>query len=584
MKFRIPLFHLAVALLAMVHLGASEKRLEVLLIDGHNNHDWRVTTPILKEILERTGVFAVEVATAPQDVSQFRPKFAGYDALLLNYNGPLWPEQTRQDFQNYVAKGGGAVVVHAANNSFPEWKEYNQIIGLGGWGNRNEKAGPYLRLRNGVFVRDDTPGPGGGHGRQHEFVIETRAPEHPIMKGLPSSWLHSKDELYDRLRGPAENLTVLASAFSHSDTGGSNEHEPLLMTIQYGKGRVFHTALGHGVEALHGLGFQVTLQRGTEWAATGKVNIPAPSADDLPAEGRAATRKPGAIQPASRKPHIMFVTGDEEYRSEESMPMLARILKNRYGFRVSIGYAVNEEGFIDPNRNDNITNLEALEEADMMVIYTRFRKLPEDQMNRIKNFADSGKPMAGFRTSTHAFLYGNDHPMDNQWPFEVFGQRWISHHGHENSTAVTIIEEKKDHPVLRGVQPFHARSWLYHVKPLHPNAEPLLMGRAVRGAKPGGEFFGEPHPVAWTHNYTGASGNTSPVFFTTLGHPQDFFAESMRKLSLNGIFWALGMEDQIPKEGLDANFVGEYAPSRSGFGQHFKQGVRPEEIKIDATK
>ncbi len=282
------------------------------------------------------------------------------------------------------------------------------------------------------------------------------------------------------------------------------------------------------------------------------------------------------------RPHVVFVTGDEEYRSEESMPMLARILKNRYGFEVTVCYALDEDGVIDPNRPDHIGGLEALKEADMMIMKTRFRRLPDEQLRYITDFAESGKPMAGFRTATHAFRYGEEHPrhpMDSEWPKEVFGQRWISHHGGANSTDVELIEERRHHPVLRGVRPFHARSWLYHALPLHENAEPLLVGRAVEGAKPGGEPFGDPHPVAWTHRYEGEHG-TGRVFFTTLGHPFDFFDESMRRLALNGFFWALGMEAEIPEEGLDADPVGDYDPNDAGFGDKYKQNLRPEDIPL----
>ncbi len=278
--------------------------------------------------------------------------------------------------------------------------------------------------------------------------------------------------------------------------------------------------------------------------------------------------------------HIVFVTGDEEYRSEETMPMLARILKNRYGFEVSVRYSLSDEGYINPNRSDNIPGLDVLAEADLMVMNTRFRRLPEDQLKHILDFAESGNPMAGFRTATHAFRYGGDHPrreMDAAWPREVFGQQWISHFGGGNSTEVQIVEGRAQHPVLRGVDAFHARSWLYRVSPLHDNAQPLLQGRAVRGAASGGELFGEAHPVAWTHHYDGEDGR-SRVFFTTLGHPADFFEESMRRLALNGFFWALGLEDKIPKDGLNADFVGQYDPNPAGFGEQFKQGLRPEDI------
>ncbi len=291
-------------------------RLRVLIIDGQNNHAWATTTPLLKRILEDSERFTVDVSTAPTRPSapglpknatdeqkaahaekmkafapikaeyeknrdqlwaRWRPAFANYAVVISNYNGETWPEEVRQAFVTYVKNGGGFVSFHAANNAFPEWPEYNQMIGLGGWGGRNELSGPYLRFRQGLWEKIRTPGSGGAHGPQHEFLVEVQAPEHPVMKGLPPKWMHAKDELYDSLRGPAENLTVLASAKSER----SGEQEPLLMAITFGQGRVFHTALGHGVEAVQGLGFQVTFLRGTEWAGTGKVTLPAPSTAQL---------------------------------------------------------------------------------------------------------------------------------------------------------------------------------------------------------------------------------------------------------------------------------------------------------------
>ena len=180
--------------------------------------------------------------------------------------------------------GGGVVVYHAADNAFPDWPEYNEIIGLGGWGRRNEKSGPYVHVVNGQVVYDDSPGRGGSHGSQHEFLVQAINPEHPILRGLPEKWLQAKDELYSELRGPAKNLEVLA--FAHADTSyrGTGRNEPVLMTITYGKGRVFHTVLGHAgtdsrdYPAMESAGFIVTLQRGAEWAATGKVTRKVPAA------------------------------------------------------------------------------------------------------------------------------------------------------------------------------------------------------------------------------------------------------------------------------------------------------------------
>ncbi len=299
-----------VAALASAAAQGSAK-IKVLIVDGQNNHQWATTTPMLKRILEETGRFTVDVSTSPaakptapkmaKDATpaqktahaeklkafageeaqhqakaasawkQWRPNFSNYAVVVSNYNGETWPEEVRSAFTGFVSKGGGFVSYHAANNAFPEWPEYNSMIGLGGWGGRNEKSGPYLRLRANGWAKDLTAGPGGGHGPQHEFLVEIRQADHPITRGLPAQWMHTKDELYHGLRGPAENVTVLASALSDK----TNEQEPMLMVIPFGQGRVFHTALGHFTEAVNGAGFQSTFIRGTEWAATGKVTLPA---------------------------------------------------------------------------------------------------------------------------------------------------------------------------------------------------------------------------------------------------------------------------------------------------------------------
>ncbi len=274
----------ALPLLAcLTHLQSAEP-LKVLIVDGQNNHKWDITTPVLKHALESSGAFQVSVTTtppkgAPADAwNAWQPKFAGYAAVVSNYNGEPWPAQVRSDFQSYVHAGGGFVSVHAANNSFPEWKEYNQMIGVGGWGGRNEASGPWLYVKDGKLFRNTSAGSGGAHGPQHEFVVEIQNSEHPITRGLPARWLHCKDELYSRLRGPAENIEILATAKSDLTA----ENEPNLMVIQYGKGRVFHTTLGHADYSMLDRGFYETLQRGTEWVATGAVTVTAEIPADFP--------------------------------------------------------------------------------------------------------------------------------------------------------------------------------------------------------------------------------------------------------------------------------------------------------------
>jgi len=278
--------------IVMTAVAIGAPPLKALIVDGQNNHNWKITTPPLKKLLEETGLFTVDVATTPprgEDMSGFKPDFAAYDVVVSNYTGAVWPEATNQALEAYISGGGGMVIYHAASNAFPNWKEFNEMIGVGGWGGRNEKHGPYLYWKDGKIVRDMTPGPGGTHGPQHPFQLIVREPDHPITKGLPEKFMHSADELYSRLRGPAKNLTVLATAYADPDKRGTGNHEPILMTISYGKGRIFHTALGHADVQLKSVAFIVTYQRGTEWAATGKVTQKIPN--DFPGPDEPSMRE-----------------------------------------------------------------------------------------------------------------------------------------------------------------------------------------------------------------------------------------------------------------------------------------------------
>ncbi|MBI3278340.1 MAG: ThuA domain-containing protein [Acidobacteria bacterium] len=256
---------------------------------------------------------------------------------------------------------------------------------------------------------------------------------------------------------------------------------------------------------------------------------------------------------AAERPHVAFVTGDDEYRSEFSMPMIARILEASYGMRTSIAYARPT-----PQTATNIEGLEALRDADLAVFFLRWRRLPDEQLRLILDYVNSGKPIAGFRTSTHTFKYpaGSPHEhLNDGFGRDVFGQTWIRHHGHLSTTEVSQVPEQSGHPILRGVaREFKAPSWLYVVNPLHGDCVPLLTGRAVNPQ--GGRDYG-PQPVAWTKTYKGAR-----VFFTTLGHPEDFKLEPFRKLAINGLLWSAGK--QVPRGGADARIQGEYNPPPSG--------------------
>jgi type 1 glutamine amidotransferase len=275
---------------------SADAKYKALIIDGQNNHNWRATTPVLQRLLEETGLFAVDVATSPPkggDMSVFQPRFEGHRLVVMNYNdfggGDRWPAPVEAAFEKYVRGGGGLVIYHAANNAFPYWKEFNQIIVLGGW-NRTEQHGPYMRYRDGKMVREASPGKSGSHGKRHPYLITVRDANHPVTAGLPAKWMHATDELYDRMRGPAEaTATVLAIAYSDPATGGSGEEEPLILTRTYGKGRVFHTMLGHDLEAMNCVGFITTYQRGAEWAASGKVTVKIPP--DFPTADQVKVRK-----------------------------------------------------------------------------------------------------------------------------------------------------------------------------------------------------------------------------------------------------------------------------------------------------
>ncbi|MEM0991824.1 MAG: ThuA domain-containing protein [Bacteroidota bacterium] len=297
MKYLLNIF---IILLFFVSVLEAQK-IRVLIIDGQNNHVmWPKTTMMMKQYLEASERFEVDIRRTqytwkgeaylakfplnrlqqtqalpqPKSDEHFTPDFFNYDVILTNFGWKTapWPEQTQHNLEQYIEQGGGLVVIHAADNAFPDWPAYNQMIGLGGWGGRTEKSGPYVYYDDkGKLIRDESAGNGGAHGTQHEYQIQIRTKDHPITKGMPKKWLHTKDELYDRLRGPAENMTILATAYAAAEYKGTSRHEPILMTIDYGKGRIFHTPMGHADYSMECVGFITCLLRGTEWAATGAV-------------------------------------------------------------------------------------------------------------------------------------------------------------------------------------------------------------------------------------------------------------------------------------------------------------------------
>ncbi|HVS40446.1 MAG TPA: ThuA domain-containing protein [Gemmataceae bacterium] len=305
--------------------------------------------------------------------------------------------------------------------------------------------------------------------------------------------------------------------------------------------------------------------------------------------------------PGSGK-NIVFVSGDEEYRSEEGLPQLAKILSQHYGFTCTVLFAVDlKDGTINPNETHNIPGLEALKTADLMVIQTRYRDLPDDQMKYIVDYVESGKPVVGMRTATHAFNIpagktytkyganygGKDYP--GGFGKQVLGETWVNHwgqHGKE-STGGLLVKGQEDHPILRGIKDrdIWGPTDVYEVHlPLRDSCTPLVLGAVLENMKPDdkpieGTKNDPMMPVAWTNSYKGESGKTSRVFATTLGAATDMERDGTRRMIVNACFWALGMEDQIPAKGTNVELVGEYKPTPFGFGK-YKKGVKPADLQM----
>jgi type 1 glutamine amidotransferase len=285
-----------------------DAKIRVVIIDGQNNHDWRSTTPVLKKALEDTGRFTVDVSTnlSPNDKRGLPPGWKsvpfppdlskrvgtvhlGYDVVLSNYNGASWPKEFNQALDERLKEGKvGLVIVHAANNSFGGWKEYNQMIGMG-W--RGANYGPRLKVEEDgkQVIVPKGEDQGSGHRYVGPFAVVVRDPSHPVTKGMPREWMHVQDELYDNMRGPIENVHLLATAYSDKAKRGTGAHEPMIWTVKYGEGRVFHTPMGHDTRAMLCVGFVTTVARGTEWAATGNVTLPIPR--DFPTDKKASPIK-----------------------------------------------------------------------------------------------------------------------------------------------------------------------------------------------------------------------------------------------------------------------------------------------------
>ncbi|MHB1037183.1 MAG: ThuA domain-containing protein [Pirellulales bacterium] len=293
--------------------------------------------------------------------------------------------------------------------------------------------------------------------------------------------------------------------------------------------------------------------------------------------------------------HIVFVTGDEEYRSEESMPQLAKILAVRHGFTCTVLFAINKtDGTIDPKTVDNIPGLEALDSADLMVLFTRFRELPDEQMKHIIDYTNSGKPIIALRTATHPFNYvqHKDSPYakysfqsreySGGYGRQVLGETWINHYGvhQQESTRGLVADGMEKSPLVRGVDDIWGPSDVYALTTLAGDCKPVIMGEVLSGMKPTDKPNPDKKrvPVAWIKTFTGSQGKASRVFTTTMGHSGDLESEGFRRLLVNACYWGLGMEDQIPAK-ANVELVGKYEPNSIGMDKH-KKGLKVSEHEL----
>ena len=320
---------LALLLSLAAATASGGEKLKVLILDGWS-HNSQKSTPFLKEVLETTGRFTVAVTTQAQNVTTSEAwdpqglKFQDFDCVLSNYHGdvPL-PPSAQKAFEQYVSEGGGFVAIHAAAASWPKWTEFRRMIGMG-WG--SNKSGFGLAYDDAGQLRRIPPGEGAGsaHGWNHEYTVIARQPDHPILKGLPPKWLHNLDELYHGMRGPAEGVQVLATAFSDPATNGTGLHEPMLYAVQYGKGRVLVNVMGDNVNKMFCVGFRTVVARSCEWAATGKVTLPAP--DNFPTE-KTCSQQTVASLPTGKVVWLVDKTIDDPAKTPGGLGVTAVIEK-----------------------------------------------------------------------------------------------------------------------------------------------------------------------------------------------------------------------------------------------------------------
>ncbi|MCW5981239.1 MAG: ThuA domain-containing protein [Bryobacteraceae bacterium] len=461
-----------------------EGAIRVLLISGRNNHDWRTTTPILRRILEQSGRFDVRVVQEPGGLNAIA--VAPYDVIVLDYNGPRWGQPAETAVGNAVRTGKGLVVVHGASYAFGEMEllaDNHKRTGI--------KEPPWTDFAEMTGASWTDGPPKSGHGKRHIFDVKFTDPQHPIARGMPPSFRIS-DELYHNLV-LKPGIKVLARALDSLDIGGTGKEEPVLWTLTYGQGRVFHTTLGHDASSMDAPGFIASFARGVEWAASGKVTLPGEIALDAP--NKDALR-------------VQLVIGGHDFA-----PTLWRAFDGQPDIRTNVVFQPEAYG------------KGQLKDTDVLVLYDMMQAISDEQKANLKSFLESGKGMVVLH---HAIANYQNWPW---WYEEVVGGRYIlPNFGPKPSDYKHDIEMKVDpvaeHPVLNGVGPLLIVDEAYKDMWISPKSKVLL--KTDHPASDG--------PMAWISPY-----NRSKVIYIELGHgPEAHRHPGFQRLVQNAIRWAGG--------------------------------------------
>ncbi|MBI3666817.1 MAG: ThuA domain-containing protein [Acidobacteria bacterium] len=460
--------------------AAESPKIQALIFSGRNNHEWRLTTAHLRNLLSATGRFEVRVDEAPAGCTA--TTLAGFDLLVLDYNGPRWGPGCEQAVETFVRGGKGLVVIHAASYAFGGL----EILGEGHvrTGQREPAWAEYARMVGGSWVEGPAKT---GHGRRHLFQVRTVDQDHPIMQGLPAG-SDQNDELYHRLAMRPE-AHVLAVAFDATEIEGTGKDEPILWTVEYGRGRVFHTTLGHDVEAMSSPGFGATLGRGAEWAATGRVETP---------------------PPPERKISVLLVTGGHDYESS-----FYTLFQNQPDLRWDHGLdRASAEAF----------GRDMAGKYDVLVLYDLAQNITEEEKRNLMAFVASGGGIVALHHTLGSFQgwEGYQELIGGKYFLKAEGDHPASTFQHDVWINVQVADP--EHPVTRGITPFRIYDEVYNKFWVSPKAKVLLTTHHPNSGR----------AIAWI-----SPQEKARVVYIQLGHSgQAYSHPSFQQLLRQAIRWA----------------------------------------------